>query len=418
MKALLFFLTLALLSACQSPEQITGALDYEIIFDRNTPNIAHVQLNFTDNSTSERTLYLRGDTMGVPSQVSEVTCAGSEILQNNDLTWLVPVACSTVNWTIIFSTQASISYQPSQQQSLFSQPSWWLVSGPSSILRISGNDIDVKTVDFILPDDTRVSRHLQSVNEPPNFYNLGNPPRRAVDNGSYSLNYIGENLDAVLSIISPKDHMEAIKYLRSVLGKYARNVDRLDVNWFGVPRERREASGAAGFDTILANYIIAKDTPKREEQLLSLMLVLHEQFHQLDSGAYPIWMGESLANYYALKAMRKIYPEDEAATLVWDRFIDIERPIDISLTQIQSEISNDNNRQNYGLLYTQGASFWYELDTEIQKATSGQESLDTLIPQILELDLNSDGEAWQTIRPIFAFLPPSIFEAVERKYID
>lgn len=75
--------------------------------------------------------------------------------------------------------------------------------------------------------------------------------------------------------------------------------------WFGVARHRREISGAAGYDTILANFIIPEDNPRVDEQLMSLMLVLHEQFHQLDSGSHPVWFGESLANYYALKALKK-----------------------------------------------------------------------------------------------------------------
>ena len=416
-KALLF-LGAGLLCACQGAEQIADSLNYEIIIDGQAPSIAHATLNLTNSTPSLQTLYLRGDMMGVLSQISNVGCDGIELVQNNDLTWVVPSTCRAVNWTITFSTQAPSSYQPSGQQSLFTRPDWWLVSGPSSLLRISGNDEDAKTIGFTFPDKTRKIYELQGVNEPPNFYNLGNPPSRSVNNRTDSLNYIGDDLGTVLSIISPEDHLKAIEYLRSVIGVSARTVDRLDVNWFGVPRERREASGAAGYDTILANYIISEDQPKREEQLLSLMLIFHEQFHQLDNGAHPVWMGESLANYYALKALRKIYPDDQAASLVWDRFITIGQPVDISLTQIQFEISNDNNRQNYGLLYTQGASFWHELDIEIQKKSAGQNSLDTLMHKIMTLDLNSEGGAWQKIKPLFTMLPASKLNEIESKYFD
>lgn len=416
-KALLF-LGAGLLSACQGAEQIRDPLNYEIIIDGQTPSIAHATLNLTNSKTPLQTLYLRGDMMGVSSQISNVECEGDELVQNTDMTWVLPATCGAVNWTITFSTQAPSSYQPSGQQSLFVRPDWWLVSGPSSLLRISGNDEDAKTIGFTLPDKTRKNYQLQGVNAPPNFYNLGNPPSRSLNNGTDSLNYIGDDLGAVLSIISPEDHLKAIEYLRSVIGSSARTVERLDVNWFGAPRERREASGAAGYDTILANYIISEDQPKREEQLLSLMLIFHEQFHQLDNGAHPVWMGESLANFYALKALRKIYPDDQAASLVWDRFITIDQPVDISLTQIQSEISNDNNRQNYGLLYTQGVSFWHELDIEIQKNSGGQDSLDTLIHKIMALDLNSQGGAWQKIKPLFAMLPASKLNEIENKYFD
>ncbi len=413
----LFLLTLVLLSACQASEKITVASTYEIRLAGKAPNIAHATLHLTDNAISERTLYLRGNMMGVPSQISEVMCDENELVQNENLTWSVPSECRAANWTITFATHTTSPYQPSQQQSLFTQPNWWLVSGPSSILRLSGSDKDIKTIRFTLPDDTHISHHLQGTNEPPNYFNLGNAPSLSVSNSVDSLNYIGDDLDTVLSIINPEDHLKAIEYLRSVLGASARTVEKLDVNWFGAPRERREASGAAGYDTILANYIVSNDTPKREEQLLSLMLIFHEQFHQLDSAAHPVWMAESLANYYALKALRKIYPEDEAVNLVWGRFIDIDRPINISLRQIQSEISNDNNRQNYGLLYTQGASFWYELDVAIQKHSSGQNTLDNLIFKMAALDLEPGEEAWEAIKPLFTSIPASTLSTIESKYI-
>ena len=212
--------------------------------------------------------------------------------------------------------------------------------------------------------------------------------------------------------------MEAIEYLRSILGVTARTEERLNVNWFGAPHERHEASGAAGYDTILANYILPHDNPNRTDQLLTLMLVFHEQFHQLNSASQPIWISESLANYYALKALKEIYPEDSAAKSVWDRFINAERPIDISLLQIESEITNDNNRENYGLLYTQGASFWYELDEELQSNSFGKLNLDNYLPEIMTLDLQSDTQPWQTIKTLFTSLPPSKLNDIEEKYLN
>ena len=413
----LFVVALGFLSACHASEQTSDAADYNITFYTKTPHIGHATLRLPNTQNSDRTLYLRGNMMDVPSQLSDVACGGHEIAQNEDLTWSVPDTCHTVSWTINLSTQDTSSFQPSQQQSLFTDPNWWLISGPSSILRLSGEDTEIKQIGFTLPDNMRVAYQLQNVNNPPNYYNFGTVPSRSVRNETDALTYIGDDLDAVLSIVSPKDHLKAIAYFRSFLGTSARRVDRLDVVWFGAPRERREASGAAGYDTILANYIISKDAPKREEQLLSLMLVLHEQFHQLDSGSHPIWIGESLANYYALKALLEIYPNDMAAISVWDRFIDVDRPVDISLTQIQSEISTDGNRQNYGLLYTQGASFWHELDMALQANSSGLTGLDDYILKIMELDLNANENAWDIIKPLFTALPASTLNTLEQKYI-
>ena len=120
---------------------------------------------------------------------------------------------------------------------------------------------------------------------------------------------------------------------------------------------------------------------------MSLALVFHEQFHQLDSGSHPVWMGESLANYYALKALKRVFPENESADSIWKRFINTERPITLGLLAIEREISEDQNSQNYGHLYTQGATFWAELDETIQQHSTQGESLDSFMPAIMALNM-------------------------------
>ena len=135
-----------LLSGCHASEQTSDATDYDITFYSKTPHIGHATLRLPNTQNSDRTLYLRGNMMGVPSQLSDVSCGGHEIAQNEDLTWSVPDTCHTVSWTINLSTQDTSSFQPSQQQSLFTDPNWWLISGPSSILRLSGEDTEIKQI--------------------------------------------------------------------------------------------------------------------------------------------------------------------------------------------------------------------------------------------------------------------------------
>ena len=83
----LFVAALGLLSGCHASEQTSDAADYDITFYTKTPHIGHATLRLPNTQNSDRTLYLRGNMMGVPSQLSDVSCGGHEIAQNEDLTW-------------------------------------------------------------------------------------------------------------------------------------------------------------------------------------------------------------------------------------------------------------------------------------------------------------------------------------------
>jgi len=112
-------------------------------------------------------------------------------------------------------------------------------------------------------------------------------------------------------------------------------------------------------------------------------------------------MGESLANYYALKALNRLF-----------------RPTTMGLLDIEREISSEQNRQNYGLLYTQGATFWSELDTVIQQFSSDNESLDSFMPAIMNMNVGSDETSFSQIENLLSVIPAQKMNVIKTKYLD
>lgn len=416
---LLFFL---LLPACKSHVQSDNALSmerYAVEFNKDTPNTAIVSLDLKPNPVGTVKLISRAESLGTNSQVFDVQCNEREIEKTAEQQWFVPPDCSQVTWKVRFDQiREAENVQPSQQRSLYMPSDWWVLSGATSLLRVQSETSDTP-IELNVNRKSSISKTVYNLNAPPNFYIIGNAPEASFTHDSNKIAYYGEDLETVLSIISPQQHINALNYFKSIIGKTkTRDQNNLSVIWFGASRDRREASGAAGYDAILANYIIPEDAPKMEEQLLSLMLIFHEQFHQMSAGSHPVWMNESLANYYALKALQKAFPDNLSERKIWNRFINTEVNKSIGLLDIQKQIIENGNRQNYGLLYTQGASFWFEIDQAIKKSSSGNMSLDSLMPQIMELEITNDDLSYVKLKTMLDIIPESHFNQLKTKYLD
>ena len=416
--ALLFLL---LLPACKNEVALTplGSKEsYIVQFNEDAPYMALVSLDLKPNQTGLLNLISRAESLGTKSQVFDVQC-NEKVIRKTLKHWPVPTNCTQVKWKVrLDKIEDAKNVRPSEQRSLYMPSGWWVLSGATSLLRVQSETEDIP-IHITGSQTSPLLKTVYNQSAPPNFYVIGNAPEASFTHDSSKITYYGEDLDTVLSIIKPHQHIKALNYFKFVIGEEkSRSQNDLSVVWFGAPRERHQASGAAGYDTIMANYIVGQDDPKQAEQLLSLMLVFHEQFHQMSSGSHPIWMGESLANYYALKALSRAFPDNESERAIWNRFINTQAPPSIGLLDIQKQIIETGNRQNYGLLYTQGASFWFEIDEAIKTSSSGKLTLDNLMPQIMKLDISNEDVAFLKLQPIIDIVPEAELRKLKTKYLN
>lgn len=376
---------------------------YVVFLDPQDPAKAVVELHLPEGQN--RTLILRAPLMQLASQVADVSCDGralTESLQG----WPIPDDCGTSRWTISLDQPHRGSVVPSDQRSMRMPGGGVLISEPTSLLRLAGHD----GPGSVQLADQPGARTLPSLNEPPGFYVMGDAPTLRFSETNPRLIYVGADLDSVLDHVDPRDHLRAIAYFRNILGdKAARSVEDLTVVWFGASRERREASGAAGYDVLLANFITPAEDPTPFELALPLVLVLHEQFHQIQggSGAHPHWVSESLANYYALKAARTHLSWVDGVDDVWRFFIDSEATASTGLLEIQRQIDEDQDFSGYDQFYTVGAAFWATLDRALSNATAGRRTLDDILPVIVASDFTTDPE-----------LPRPVLDALSEIHAD
>jgi len=388
---------------------------YSVSFESASPQDARVELGLPP-SDEPLLLFSRAPAMQLEPQVEDVRCDGT-LVEGTETGWRLPPGCDTASWRIGFETAKKGAVRPSRQRSLIVDGAWALVSGPTSLLRVSGFEDRTFPVMLGESEDAKMDR-LPPLGSAPGFFILGGPPSIEYAERSPVLTYIADDLGAVAALVDPALHSQAIDYMRDALGGAAnRTVDALTVAWFGAKREHAELSGAAGFDTLIANYIVASESPTPFEAAAPFVLVLHEQFHQLAVGTTPLWVSESLANYYALKAARRILPDDAGIEQVRAMFIDFDSPVETGLLELQRQIDENGDFSGYSRFYSTGATFWARLDEALTEATDGAQTLDDLLSVVLTSDYTHEVGLPGLVTDALSAIPPETRAEIFDQYL-
>jgi hypothetical protein len=418
---------IASLTSCGNSDRVTSGAtveyEYQISAHLDRPNRVEFALHLPKSDASDPVrIFSRASKMNIVSQVQEVACGGQNALQIKKGTWEIPLGCRTVTWHVNAADFGSSGLGPADQQT-FSMGTWWIISGPSSLLRVASSQAVQSKVRLINPDGTEEIKRLPPLTVPPAFYLLGDAPEYDVSSGASALSYVVDDYIAVTSYVEPDRHAAALRYFDDILEqKETRYVPRLRVVWFGVPQDKHEISGAAGYDTLLANYILPEENPDPYNFYRPFILVLHEQFHQLQNGVStkggrPAWVGESLAQYYALKAGLITFPDNEAIRAIYDDEIYSEITIEVGLLTVQHQIDVEQNYQNYSLFYSQGVHFWAEIDRSLKEASDNETDLDTLLPDILTISFASSDELPEEFIEIFSPIEGHRLDTLIQQYL-
>ena len=405
------------LSACVQEVDTPGMSRpaYSIIFDQAQPQWARAELSLPC-SDGAHTLFSRAPAMHLESQIEDVRCDDVTI-EPVGLNWVLPADCKTANWRISLETAEPGAVRPSRQRSLVLDDGWAVISGPTSLLRVAGFDAQTLAITLTTAEGTKAST-VAPLHAAPSFYVLGDPPSVEHESQSASLTYIADDLEAIEALVDPALHHQAIKYMREAIGSaQSSQVEDLTVIWFGAERSRAEVSGAAGFDTLIANYVLASDSPTPLEAAAPFVLVLHEHFHQLAIGATPHWVSESLANYYAIKAARRILPDDPGVEAARAMFINPDALVPTGMLELQRRIDEDGDRSGYMQFYSAGATFWAQIDDALTQATDSVQTLDDVLPVILAADYSPNDGLPDTVIEALAAIPEERRAALFDQYL-
>jgi len=215
-----------------------------------------------------------------------------------------------------------------------------------------------------------------------------------------------------------------LAYLLQVLG--APRAKRLGVFWFQLRTLTRAVSGYSCNRMVAVSFV---DQPPAASFLtpairpwLPVVAVLHEQVHQL-SGKPPVWVRESLAQYYALKAL---YRAGGLPRADWTRAMDrITRPWKgilwrgrrLTLLAAQHLYRRTGRVQAFSTFYSSGARFWWIVDRAIQARSAGAQSLDTIAARLLRLKYSRDGRPPPAFRRLLRGAAGPKVDAITAKWV-
>lgn len=381
------------------------AAQYQVRVERATHDLV-LELVLTPDPVHATELSTRGNAWGLAPQVREVKCGEVSLERHSSGAWLVPPGCNRVSWRVIPDVISNRGADPSKQRTLaVGAGPWFLLAEPTSLLRPIGTSA-ASSIGDASDSDRLVGAtpvapgrfEVPPANSAPEFYVLG--PAATVEHavGDFEVTYVADEPSRVERLGLDQLHAKALSYLSAVVGpsKAGKSSSRtLLVIWLAARQANGPLGGAAGHRSLVANYVIDPSADEKRNRAMTLAIAAHEQFHQLvdmlrgEMRPLPVWLGESLAQYYGLKALLRA-DDSKPAQAIKNEFIDPSNRILDGLLKLNRRYAS-GDRSVYGRFYTQGATLWNEVDLAIIAATEGKQSLDDYLRDLLSSPLPADG---------------------------
>lgn len=383
---------------------------------------------------SEYRLAVRGHSWGLQEQVRSPQCANKALSKDKEGYWIAPKGCTRVSWGVnIPAVQDGVTDVSLQTSVMLAKPGWILFSEPTSLLRVVGMppqgsllraaDDNTKLLGATRRDDQ--AWRVPPDNNAPEFYIIGKPDIQTRNVGDFQVSHVMDNQQRVAQLSLIEKHSVVLRYLSQIIYQDATvplNDRALLVVWIGIDEQHGHAGGAAGSRSFLANYLVGDKEKSTRNTAATLMILAHEQFHQLvdasraEMPALPGWINESLAQYYGLRAMQLALSNNDIAQYFVRQFIDHNRVVEYKFAGSE-DIFVKNRSLALDLAYRQGATFWAELDKALRLMSNGGRSLDEYIPQLLRMTFPDDGTLPRPFLKQLRNLKDPVIEQVISKYV-
>lgn len=376
---------------------------YRVTVNWAQPETLSLSIRLPNSTAQPHKLQVRGDAWGLQSQVDSPSC-GTVPLQKDENVWIAPASCREVKWTVAPSAVHEGGTDVSKQASLlFRNPRWILLSEPTALLRPveqeSPTTVTVNSAPALGATPVGESAwRVPSSNNAPEFFVIGDVEVKTRTIGAFQVRYVADRPDQVERLGLQANHEQVLRYLSQVVPPPAAapaTERMLLVIWVAIDDNKGRAGGAAGSRSFVANYVLGRAESEELNGVRTLVVMGHEQFHQLAAlvrgslAPFPVWLNESLAAYYGLKAVERVSTTRVVGS-VRKAFIDSSRPISAGLLELDRRYTA-GDASVYPLFYSQGATFWAELDKALHSQTNGATDLDALIPDLFQSEAERDG---------------------------
>ena len=341
-------------------------IEYKLTSTLNDPRSVEVSVD-TSNLGSFSLIRPRQIPHSKKMRVPKVECVLSSRRQK--VRYGKKIECKELVWKIAFNTIGKGGIDVSLQKNLYSSAGWWVLFEWGNIPRIKGySDIDVCSIQ--INSEHKICRPLPDASEAPLIMVWGNSSAQKKYEGAYFNLYI-DNSQRILKIISWKQLFAQFDYLNRLLVNDKKNNKNIDVVWVGYEKSYGFVGGAAGSQAYITNYAVENGKVNVSDISRLLWISGHEEFHMLSHYSFPLWVSESLAQYYGYKSLAKLGIASKSPAELWRLRKDKIPHSNAGLYFANKKVVDDKNMSYYGLFYEKGAAFWNELDGALKtKGTS------------------------------------------------
>ncbi len=395
----------ALLAAACSAAR-ADSWPYRVELDPASPFSARVEVELpAERRAQDFSVQVRGMLQHLRPQVVDPRCDGAPLAPDSAGAWRVQGwNCVRLAWTVMFDEASGDSADPRALKNVFDpRLRFWLFSEPTALLRPVGEELHAGEIEFAgvasvhgsAPGARPLQKMVPGRDAAPGLYVIGELPRLTMREGSVETVHIAAQEVDLRELV--QQQRRSIRYLTQIMRTRPSPRWRGTVIWLA-NADHAEPVGVSGFRTLLLSCAVRDGRVLQSE--LALSILLREQFLQMAPAALPLWVRESLAQFYALKALRRTELPADAVTAAERRFIDPLRAPGITLREAQRRVQSGEPALRSDL-HSAGATFWDRLDRAIVRK-SGFRTLDSALPRILAAEWTDDR------------LPPAVLERLYR----
>jgi hypothetical protein len=384
----------ALLAAACGAAQAETWL-YRVALDPAEPLVARVMVELpAARRAQDFSVQVRGLASGVTPQVANLRCDGAPLAPDSASAWRVQGwSCVRLTWTVAIKAAPEGGVDLRARQSFFDPNArFWLFSDASSLLRPVGDAQHDGQVEFVgrgpvhgaVQVGSTPRRVVPAADGTAEFYVIGRLPGASVREGGFETLHLDAIGGEWRNLVA--EHGRALQYLIRTAGARQLAPLRSTVVWFGGLTDDGMPIGIAGHRTLLLSA--AKRDGRIQHAEMAFAWMLREQLLQSMPERVPLWVRESLAQYYAIKALRRSELPPAAIAAAEKRFVDSTHPPRGRLREAQRRVQAGDEAAR-AELRTTGAAFWERVDRAIVRK-SGFRTLDSVLPRLLAADWPDD----------------------------
>lgn len=307
----------------------------------------------------------------LPSSSSPVSPKLVCLADNQPVALNQPFSCQEVGWQVTLTPAPALGADASAQESLLFAPNRWLLTEWGNLVRQQGS----RQGDVCLPDGS--CQPLPDLNQPPLILPFGLATVPVTERDPRLLLSHDETANQLDMLALQQQLNEIIDYLAFQLDVTPPTYPWRLV-WLGRDVATRSLGGAAGDQVFVANYPTRDGKPTPQAPLRLLRTSAHEAVHILSTAPQPTWVNESLAEYLAIKALRRFrLHQVTAVNELAERGKQLPHG-ESGLYRAAREVMA-GDRSYYPLFYVKGSAFWETLDRELQHNDA---TLARLLPQL------------------------------------